>query len=558
MKRITILTLFPDMFEGFLNTSIIKKARLKGLVDIEVVDFRPFTLNKNNRVDEYPYGGGSGMVLMCQPLLDCLKSVRRPQSHVVLMDPSGQPFSQKKAHSLEQKDDLILICGHYEGYDARIRDYVDESISIGDYILTGGELGAMVVADAVTRLVPGVIREESTVEESFENDLLEYPQYTHPVVYEGKKVPDVLLSGNHENVRKYRLYESLKKTWRLRPDLLEKHPLTQEEKKMLADIKAEAAEEERDKLMEKTKIILDCDPGHDDAVAILMAGKHPSLDLLGITCVAGNQTLQKTVTNALKVTQHVGLDTNVYAGSPRPLVEPARTAANIHGVSGLDGPVFEPLTKKVQPMHAVSYLIRTLMASEGDITVVATGPLTNIALAMRMEPRIVDKIKQIVIMGGSSAGGNWTPAAEFNIFCDGEAARIVFESGRPIVMCGLDVTRKVLCYQSVIDRMNALGNQASTLFKDMMEFYNLSQKKIFGLDGGPLHDPVTIAYLIDPSVLKLNHCYVEIDIRSVASYGRTNCDLNHFSDHEPNADVAVDIDVDKFWSIVEECLRLYS
>ena len=237
--RITILTIFPEMFEGFLNTSIIKKARLKNIVDIQVVDFRPFTADRHTRVDDYPFGGGQGMVLMCQPIIDCLKSVKKENSHVVLMNPTGQTFNQAKAHQLLKREDIIIICGHYEGYDARISNYVDEEISIGDYILTGGELGAMVVTDAVTRLVRGVITQESTEDESFENGLLEYPQYTKPVDYDGYVVPEVLLSGHHENIRKFRLYESLKKTLELRPDLLEKKELTEEEKKMLNRIMAE-------------------------------------------------------------------------------------------------------------------------------------------------------------------------------------------------------------------------------------------------------------------------------------------------------------------------------
>lgn len=242
--RITIMTIFPEMFEGFLNTSIIKKARLKNIVDIGVADFRQYTLDKHNRVDEYPFGGGQGMVLMCQPLLDCLRDVKRENSHVILMNPAGQQFNQKKAHQLLQYDDIVIICGHYEGYDARISDYVDEEISIGDYILTGGELGAMVVTDAVTRLVDGVISADSTLDETFETGLLEYPQYTKPVEYEGKKVPDVLLSGHHENIRKFRLYESLKKTLLLRPDLLENREFTAEEEKMLQQIREELNEAE--------------------------------------------------------------------------------------------------------------------------------------------------------------------------------------------------------------------------------------------------------------------------------------------------------------------------
>ena len=237
--RITIMTIFPEMFEGFLNTSIIKKARLKNIVDIQVADFRQFTKDKHNRVDEYPFGGGQGMVLMCQPIVDCLNTVRTEKSHVILMNPTGKTFDQKKAHELLEKEDIVIICGHYEGYDARISDYVDEEISIGDYILTGGELGAMVITDAVTRLVEGVITAESTVDETFENGLLEYPQYTRPVDFEGKVVPEVLLSGHHENIRKFRLYESLKKTLINRPDLLKNRELTDEEARMLEDIRIE-------------------------------------------------------------------------------------------------------------------------------------------------------------------------------------------------------------------------------------------------------------------------------------------------------------------------------
>ena len=172
-------------------------------------------------------------------IVDCLNTVRTEKSHVILMNPTGKTFDQKKAHELLEKEDIVIICGHYEGYDARISDYVDEEISIGDYILTGGELGAMVITDAVTRLVEGVITAESTVDETFENGLLEYPQYTRPVDFEGKVVPEVLLSGHHENIRKFRLYESLKKTLINRPDLLENRELTDEEARMLEDIRIE-------------------------------------------------------------------------------------------------------------------------------------------------------------------------------------------------------------------------------------------------------------------------------------------------------------------------------
>ena len=309
--------------------------------------------------------------------------------------------------------------------------------------------------------------------------------------------------------------------------------------------------------MEKTKIILDCDPGHDDAVAMMLAGKHPAIDLLGITVVAGNQTLEKTARNALHVTQWLGIDVPVYAGCGQPMIREKIVAGDIHGESGLDGPVFPPLEKKAEDMHAVDFIIRTLMASDGDITMVTTGPMTNLAMAMRMEPRIVEKIRRIVLMGGSYTNGNVTPAAEFNIIADADAAYVCFTSGRPITMVGLDVTRKVLCYPEIVERMAKVGNKASQLFVDLMGHFCKTQKEIFGWAGGPLHDPVTVACLIDPSVLNTKPMNAQVDIRSTSSYGRTNCDYFGYMQLPATADVAIDIDVEKFWDMVEQGLRNY-
>lgn len=310
--------------------------------------------------------------------------------------------------------------------------------------------------------------------------------------------------------------------------------------------------------MEKNKIILDCDPGHDDAVAIMLAGKSPKIDLLGITVVAGNQTIEKTVKNALNVCQYLGLDTPVYAGCGRPMIRERQIISEeIHGETGLDGPKFEKLEKKVEKEHAVHFIIDKLMNSDGDITLVPTGPFTNIAMAMRMEPKIVDKIKQIVLMGGCYQLGNVTPAAEFNIYADAEAAHVVFTCGRPITMVGLDVTRKVLCYPSIIERMEKIETKSSELFAELMKFFNKSQKEVFGWEGGPLHDPVTVAYLIDPTLLTVKHVFTEIDIRSTQSYGRTNCDFFGNSGKSPNSFISVDIDVEKFWNIIEEGIRNY-
>lgn len=310
--------------------------------------------------------------------------------------------------------------------------------------------------------------------------------------------------------------------------------------------------------MEKRKIILDCDPGHDDAVAILLAGINENIELLGISVVTGNQTLEKTTNNALNICQYLGLDVPVYKGCPDPMIRPKFVAADIHGESGLDGPVFEPLTRKAEDKHAVLWMIDTLMNSDGDITVVTTGPMTNLGMAMRMEPAIIPKIKEIVLMGGAYTNGNVTPAAEFNIIEDADAAYVCFTSGRPITMIGLDVTRKALCYPSIVERMGKVGNKASKLFVDLMGHFCKSQKEVFGWEGGPLHDPVTVAYLIDPSVITVKPMHCEIDISSQQSLGRTNCDFFGYQKKEPNANVAIDIDAEKFWDIIEDNIRKYN
>ena len=234
--KIDILSLFPEMFDGFLNTSIIKRAIDSQLVEVKLHDFREFADNKHKKVDDYPYGGGQGMVLMCQPILDCLKTLVDDESLVILMSPQGQTLNQGYSQKLSSEKHLIIICGHYEGFDERIRDYVDVELSIGDYVLTGGELASMVVCDSVIRLLEGAIREDSHQDDSFSDGLLEYPQYTRPFEYDGNEVPEILMSGHHENIRKWRLEQSLLKTYRKRPDLLEKKELSEEEIKILQEI----------------------------------------------------------------------------------------------------------------------------------------------------------------------------------------------------------------------------------------------------------------------------------------------------------------------------------
>ena len=209
---IDILTLFPEMFDGFKNTSIIKRAIEKGYVKINVYNIRDYSPFKNKQVDDYQYGGGAGMVLMCEPIFNAIDDIKTDKSHIIMTSPSGKTFNQKKAKELSKKEHIIILCGHYEGFDERIKTITNEEISIGDYVLTGGEIPAMVISDAITRLIKGVINEESLDSEAFNDDKVDYPVYTKPYDFRGMKVPEVLISGHHENIKKYREEERIKLT----------------------------------------------------------------------------------------------------------------------------------------------------------------------------------------------------------------------------------------------------------------------------------------------------------------------------------------------------------
>ncbi|WP_242219520.1 tRNA (guanosine(37)-N1)-methyltransferase TrmD [Bacillus cereus group sp. BfR-BA-01380] len=242
--KIDILTLFPEMFTGVFGSSILKKAQEKEAVQLRVVNFRDYSTNKHNSVDDYPYGGGAGMVLTPQPIFDAVEELtketeRKPR--VVLMCPQGERFTQKKAEELAEEEHIIFICGHYEGYDERVREHlVTDEISIGDYVLTGGELASMVITDSVVRLLPDVLgNQQSQIEDSFSTGLLEHPHYTRPADFRGMKVPDILLSGNHKYIEEWRHKESLRRTFMRRPDLLEERSLSKQEGKWLAEFKEE-------------------------------------------------------------------------------------------------------------------------------------------------------------------------------------------------------------------------------------------------------------------------------------------------------------------------------
>lgn len=237
--KITILTLFPEMFGGILTNSIIKRAIHKKLVEIEIINIRHFTKDKHGRVDSAPVGGGAGLIMQCQPIIDALKSIPNyKKTKKILLSPTGETYKQEKARELATaKEDIILICGHYEGVDARVEHYIDEQISLGDYILTGGEIGAMAIVDSLVRLLDGAIAKQSIEEESFENDALEYPQFAEPYDFNGHKIPDILYSGNHQAIKKWRRKESLRLTKEKRLDLFQKIKLTKLDKSLLEETK---------------------------------------------------------------------------------------------------------------------------------------------------------------------------------------------------------------------------------------------------------------------------------------------------------------------------------
>lgn len=234
--KITILTLFPEIFDGFLSASIIKRAISRKIVEFKIVNIRDYTKDKYKRVDTPPVGGGAGLIMKCQPIVDAIKYNKSCKTKVILLSPKGKTYSQTNAKIYAKLEDLVIICGHYEGVDHRVEKYVDDIVSIGNFVLTGGEIAAMAIADSITRLIDGTITKESLSEESFENGILEYPQYTEPYDYEGECVPDVLYSGNHKAINRYHRKKALEETIKFRPELLENIVLSKEDKLLLDEI----------------------------------------------------------------------------------------------------------------------------------------------------------------------------------------------------------------------------------------------------------------------------------------------------------------------------------
>jgi pyrimidine-specific ribonucleoside hydrolase len=299
-----------------------------------------------------------------------------------------------------------------------------------------------------------------------------------------------------------------------------------------------------------TRVILDCDPGHDDAIALLLALASPELELLGVTTVSGNQTLEKTTANAIRVLDHLGRhDVPVAAGAPRPLVRERRVAAEVHGETGLDGPDLPPPAREPEPEHAIDWIATTLAAPPSPVTLVAIGPLTNVALLLARHPELESKLERIVLMGGAIAEGNVTPAAEFNIWTDPEAAQRVFSSGLEVTMVGLDVTHRALLRQADVDRLAAAGS-AGRLVADLYGFYARFHRQRYGWDGAPVHDALALAHVIDGTLLETKHCGVIIDTGPELSRGRTHVDLWGRAGWEPNCHVAVKVDAGRFLQLL--------
>jgi len=308
----------------------------------------------------------------------------------------------------------------------------------------------------------------------------------------------------------------------------------------------------------KHKIILDCDPGHDDAIAILLAAHHPEIDLLAITTVAGNQSVEKTTRNALKVCSLANIrQVPIARGMDRPLLRPANHAPDIHGESGMDGPHIPEPDIELDPRHGVDLLIELLLKSDGDITLVPTGPLTNIAAAIRRAPAIVPKIAAISLMGGAMGLGNVTPAAEFNIHTDPEAAEIVFGCGRPITMVPLEVTHQALATQEVTARLRAAQRPVATFAADLLVFFADTYHNVFGFPAAPVHDPCAVAAIIDPTILRAHTMRVTIETTGQWTTGRTVCDVYGKFGKQPNARVGYALEVERFWNMVIDTILTY-
>jgi purine nucleosidase len=303
-------------------------------------------------------------------------------------------------------------------------------------------------------------------------------------------------------------------------------------------------------------VIIDCDPGVDDAIALLLALASPAdLQILGITTVAGNVPLALTQTNARKICELAGRpDMRVYAGCARPLLRRLETAESVHGASGLEGVMWQEPQMPLQAQHGVDFLIDTLMESPDRVTLATLGPLTNVAVALIKEPRISEKIQEIVVMGGAITHGNITPSAEFNLYVDPHAAHVVFSAGVPLTMISLDVTHQAIATPDRLAAIRAIGAPIGTTASSLLEFYGQHDIAHYGIAGAPLHDPCVIAYLLKPSLFKSRNLYVTVEITSEATMGRTIVDWWQSTHHQPNVNVVCEVDAEGFYALLTDRL----
>lgn len=303
-------------------------------------------------------------------------------------------------------------------------------------------------------------------------------------------------------------------------------------------------------------VIIDCDPGHDDALALLLAAHDPRLLLLGVTTVAGNQTLDKTTRNALKILALAGVaDVPVAAGCDRPLVGDLAVADDIHGSSGLDGPDLDVPVAEVADVHGVELMRRLIVGSAEPVTLIATGPLTNVALLLRRHPEVMPRVRRIVFMGGSTDRGNTTPYGEFNIVTDPEAADMVLRSGLPLTMIGLNVTHKVLATSEIIAEFSGFGTRLGTVCADLMTFFASTYRRVFGFEHPPVHDPIAVAAVINPSMVRTVAVPVAVELTGTHTRGATVVDLHRRTAGTANVDVAVGLEVDAFWRLLMAAVR---
>jgi purine nucleosidase len=305
------------------------------------------------------------------------------------------------------------------------------------------------------------------------------------------------------------------------------------------------------------KIILDCDPGHDDAVALLLAWGSPEIELVGVTTVSGNQTIDKVTRNALAIARIAGITGVPFAkGAAQPLRRGVVTAGEIHGDSGLDGPVLPEPTLQLDPRPAAQFIVETIMAAEpGEITLVPTGPLTNIALAARLEPAIVERVREVVLMGGGARVGNWSAVAEFNIVVDPDAAAVVFEAGWPVTMVGLDLTHQALATDEVVAAVEAIGTGPARFVGELMDFFASSYREVVGFEHPPVHDPCAVAYVIDPTIVRAVPAPIAVETRGEHTLGMTVVDLRHPAPEGTRTRVALELDHARFWDLVLDAIR---